>query len=82
MEILLAREEITSKPKKAKLEKLLAILETDEEAIFYFDRDNSHKIIMEVVEKVEAQGYNVHFREVRYGLADEEYIYEVHALKN
>jgi len=82
MEILIAREEIKSKPKKVKLEKLMEILAEKGENIFYFDRENSHKIIMEVVEKIEAEGYNVHFREVRYGLADEEYIYEVHALQN
>ena len=82
MEILIAREEITSKPKKVKLDKLLSTLEEKAEDIFYFDRDNSHKVIMEVVEKIESDGYNVHFREVRYGLADDEYIYEVHALKN
>ena len=82
MEILIAREEIKSKPKKVKFEKLMDILNEKDENIFYFDRENSHKVIMEVVEKIEEAGYNVHFREVRYGLADEEYIYEVHALKN
>ena len=84
MEILIAREELNVKPKKVKFEKLLSILEgkEKEEEIFYFDRDNSHKDMMEVVDKLEEASYNVHFREVRYGLADEEYIYEVHALKN
>jgi hypothetical protein len=82
MEILIAREELTSKPKKVKFDKLLASLENETEKMFYFDRENSHKVIMEVVDKIESKGYSVHFREVRYGLADEEYIYEVHALKN
>ena len=80
MEILLAREELSSKPKKVKLEKILENLEKSSEEIFYFDKENSHKDMMNVVDKLEEVGYNVHFREVKYGLSDEEYMYEVHAL--
>ena len=29
---------------------------------------------------IQADGCNVYFREVKYGLADDEYMYEVHAL--
>jgi hypothetical protein len=36
--------------------------------------------MMALVDTLEGEGYNVYFREVRYGLADEEYMYEVHAL--
>jgi hypothetical protein len=36
--------------------------------------------MMSIVDKFEEAGYSVHFREVKYGLADEEYLYEVHAL--
>ena len=35
---------------------------------------------MALVDALEKDGYNVYFREVKYGLADEEYMYEVHAL--
>ena len=80
MDILLARKEITSKPKKVNFEKLLEDLAKNEEEIFYFDRDNSHKDMMAIVDKFEEAGYAVHFREVKYGLADDEYMYEVHAL--
>lgn len=80
MEILLAREELSSKPKKVKLEKILESLEKSTEEIFYFDKENSHKDMMNIVDKLEEAGYSVHFREVKYGLADDEYMYEVHAL--
>jgi len=80
MDILLAREELTSKPKKVKFEKLLEGLSKNEEEIFYFDRENSHKDMMTIVDKFEEAGYTVHFREVKYGLADDEYIYEIHSL--
>ena len=80
MDILLARKELTAKPKKVNFEKLLEELAQKEEEIFYFDRDNSHKDMMAIVDKFEDAGYAVHFREVKYGLADEEYLYEIHAL--
>lgn len=80
MDILIARKEITSKPKKVDLNKLIDSVKEKGEEIFYFDRENSHKDMMSAVEKFESEGFNVHFREVKYGLADEEYIYELHAL--
>jgi hypothetical protein len=80
MDILLAREEITNKPKKVKFEKLVESLAKNEEEIFYFDRENSHKDMMAIVDKFEEAGYTVHFREAKYGLADDEYVYEIHSL--
>tara|TARA_B110000046_G_C13014487_1_gene408039 strand:- start:2915 stop:3157 length:243 start_codon:yes stop_codon:yes gene_type:complete len=80
MDILLTRKEITTKPKKVNFEKLLEDLVKNEEEIFYFDRENSHKDMMAIVDKFEAAGYTVHFREVKYGLADDEYLYEIHSL--
>jgi len=80
MDILLARKEITSKPKKVNFEKLLEDLVKNEEEIFYFDRENSHKDMMAIVDKFEEAGYTVHFREVKYGLSDDEYMYEIHSL--
>jgi len=80
MELLFARNELTEKPKKVQLEKIKEELQKDGEKIFYFDRDNSHKDMMALVDALEDEGYNVYFREVKYGLADEEYMYEVHAL--
>ncbi|MEA3497505.1 MAG: HP0268 family nuclease [Campylobacterota bacterium] len=80
MDILLARKELKSKPKKVNFEKLLEELAKKEEEIFYFDRENSHKDMMAIVDKFEEAGYTVHFREVKYGLSDDEYLYEIHAL--
>ena len=36
--------------------------------------------MMALVDALEGDGYNVYFREIKYGLADDEYMYEVHAL--
>lgn len=80
MELLFARNELNEKPKKVQLDKIREELKAEEEKIFYFDRDNSHKDMMALVDALEDDGYNVYFREVKYGLADDEYMYEVHAL--
>ncbi len=78
MELLLARNELNEKPKKVKVEKIKEELAENGEKIFYFDRDNSHKDMMALVDTFEEEGYNVYFREIKYGLADDEYMYEVH----
>lgn len=80
MELLFARNELNEKPKKVKLEKIKEELKESGEKIFYFDKENSHKDMMALVDALEDEGFNVYFREVRYGLADDEYMYEVHAL--
>lgn len=80
MDILLAREELTQKPKKLTLTKIKEQLKEVGEKIYYFDKDNSHKNMMSLVDSLEGEGYNVYFREVKFGLADDEYMYELHAL--
>lgn len=80
MELLLARNELSEKPKKVQLEKIKDDLQKDGQKIFYFDKDNSHKDMMGLVGALEKDGLNVYFREIKYGLSEDEYMYEVHAL--
>jgi hypothetical protein len=80
MDILLSRNEIHEKPKKISLAKIKEELKETTGKIYYFDRDNSHKNMMALVESLESAGYNVSFREIKYGLGDDEYMYELHAL--
>ena len=80
MELLLARNELNEKPKKVQLEKIKDELKKEDQKIFYFDKDNSHKDMMALVEALEKEGFNIYFREIKFGLADDEYMYEVHAL--
>ena len=80
MELLLARQELSSKPKKIDLSKIQEELSQINEKIFYFDKDNSHKNMMTLVDTLEEEGYSINFREIKYGLADDEYLYEIHAL--
>ena len=80
MELLIARNELNEKPKKVQLEKIKEELKKEVQKILYFDRDNSHKDMMALVEALEKDGFNIYFREIKFGLADDEYMYEVHAL--
>ncbi len=81
MELLIAREELSKKPKKIQLDKIKEELKKGSNTeLLYFDRDNSHKDMMALVNALEDDNYNVYFREVKYGLADDEYMYELHTL--
>ena len=81
MELKLARESLKTKPKTIELEKIKEIVDKEGNKIFYFDRENSHKSLMDMVDFFESEGYSVYFREVRYGLDENDYVYEVHILK-
>ena len=80
MDLKFARKEIEDKPQKVELAKIEAMVEKEKDLILYFDRDNSHKTMIELDDKFQSKRYNTHLREVKYGLADEEYIYEMHIL--
>jgi hypothetical protein len=79
MKLKLARTTLKAKPKTIELEKLEE--ELANKSIFYFDKDNAHKELKAMIEYFEERGYAVHMREVRYGLDDNEYIYEVHIIQ-
>ena len=78
MKLKLARASITAKPTIIELEKLEEDL--DKKSIFYFDKENSHKDLKALIEHFEEKGFSVYMREVKYGLDENEYIYEVHII--
>ena len=78
MKLKLARKTLKSKPKLIEVDKIEAKLST--QSIFYFDIENSHKELKELIEYFEEKGYSVYMREVKYGLDENEYIYEVHII--
>lgn len=80
MELKIARNEQDQKPKKIDLKKIEETVEKTGSAIFYFDRENSHKDLLALQDHFEGEGRSFYMREVRYGLADNEYMYEVHIL--
>lgn len=80
MELKLARVEIDAKPKKIDTKKIDEMLAKEDSAILYLDRENSHKDILELQDYYEERGRSFYMKEVKYGLADDEYMYEVHIL--
>ena len=80
MELKVVRTELKAKPKTVSLEKIGKDIEKRGEKIFYFDRENSHKDLMEMVEYFEEKGLSVYFKEIRYGLDENDYLYEAHIL--
>ncbi|MBN2964686.1 hypothetical protein JWV37_07830 [Sulfurospirillum sp. T05] len=80
MELKLARNTINAKPRPIQLDKIEEILLKDGQKIFYFDKENTHKDLVALVEYFEAKDFSVYLREVKYGLDEGDYMYEVHIL--
>ena len=80
MQLKLARTELSAKPKSVKLEELEEQVQKSGQKIFYFDRENSHTDLIALVEFFENKGLSVYHRSVRYGLNENESMYEVHIL--
>jgi hypothetical protein len=81
MNLLFARTDIDVKPKKAELSKIEAMVEKEESLILYFDRDNSHKDLLALQDHIEGSGKSFYMKEVKFGLLESEYMYEVHIIK-
>ncbi len=81
MQLKLARTALKGKPKSVSLEHIESIIQKEEQKIFYFDKENTHKDLVSLVEYFEEKDYSVYFREVKYGLDETDYMYEVHILK-
>jgi hypothetical protein len=80
MDILLARTKINKKPKTISVNKLKEELSLCNDKLFYFDRDNSHKDMMSLIDTFENDNFTVHFREIKFGLEEDAYMYELHIL--
>ncbi|EFS9253361.1 hypothetical protein HWS74_001663 [Campylobacter upsaliensis] len=80
MELKLARNLINDKPKNISLSKIEDAVEKEGQKFFYFDKENSHKQLIALVEHFEKKGLNVYHRIIRYGLDEQDYMYEVHIL--
>ncbi len=80
MELKLARVELDAKPKKTDISKIEAMLNKKGSLILYFDRENSHKDLLELQDHFEEMGKSFYMKEVKYGLADNEYMYQIHII--
>jgi len=80
MDLKFARTELEAKPKKADVQKIEESVEKNGSVIFYFDRENSHKDLLELQDYFEEKGKSFYMNEVKFGLADNEYMYQVHII--
>ncbi|ECK7551156.1 hypothetical protein F0F82_04860 [Campylobacter jejuni] len=80
MELKLARTLINEKPKNISLEKIEEAIEKEGQNFFYFDKDNTHKQLIALVNHFEKKGVSIYHRTVKYGLDDNDFMYEVHIL--
>ena len=80
MDLKFARTDLDGKAKKVELAKLEATVEKEDSVIFYFDKDNSHKDLLALQDHFEAKGKSFYMNEVKYGLADNDYMYQVHIM--
>jgi len=79
MKLKLARTTLKAKPKTIELGKIEEQL--DQQSIYYFDKDNSHKEIIALMDYFEERAFNVYMREIKYGPAEGEFLYEVHIVR-
>ncbi|PSM52285.1 hypothetical protein CBLAS_0283 [Campylobacter blaseri] len=80
MELKIARIELDEAPKKITLDKIEEEIKKVGQKIYYFDKENSHKDLIALIEYFEEEGFSAYLRTVKYGLDENEYMYEVHIL--
>ncbi len=80
MKLKLAKNKIGDESKSVTLNEISDIVAKEGQKIFYFDQDNSHKNLVSLVEHFEAKGLSVYLKEIKFGLDESEYMYEVHIL--
>jgi hypothetical protein len=76
MELKLVTSE--NKIKTLDMEKFLENVKKDN--FYYFHRETSYKDIQDLIDELEKRGFSVYFREVKYSLEENGYMYEMHIL--
>lgn len=79
-DLKLAKNSADEKAKSISVKKIEEAITQEGQNFFYFDKENSHKQLIALVEYFEKKGLSVYQRVVKYGLDDEDYMYEVHIL--
>ncbi len=81
MKLKLAKNKDTQEIKEVSIDEIEEEVKKERMGtILYFDQENSHKDLVEMVELFEEKGYSVYLKEIRFGLDENDYMYEVHVL--
>lgn len=76
MELKLLTEE--NKVKNIDLDKFLEKIKSD--SFYYFSNETSYKDLQDLLDVLNEKGYSVYFREVKYTLENDGYVYELHII--
>jgi hypothetical protein len=80
MKLKLAKNSAEDKNETITLKQIETMLKDENQKILYFDQDNSHKDLVSLVEHFEDKDYSVYLKEVKFGLDENDYMYEIHIL--
>ncbi len=80
MKLKLATKELNQESETITPKEIESKLKESGSVILYFAADNAHKDLVALVEKFEDKDYSVYLKEVKYGLNEDDYIYEMHIL--
>jgi len=82
MKLKIAKQHLDDKSanETVTLKDILNGLKEKGSAIYYFDNETPHKDLVDLVEKLEEKDHSVYLEEVKYGLDENDYIYEMHIL--
>jgi len=80
MKLKLAKQHTDDEVSTVTLKDIENSLKEKGSLILYFDQGNAHKDLLAMKEKFEEKDYSVYLKEVKYGLDESDYIYEVHIL--
>ncbi|PAF41145.1 HP0268 family nuclease [Helicobacter sp. 11S03491-1] len=80
MELILAKTKLEDKTQKITLEKLAEKLNPEYNHMIYFDKSNNHKDLLKVVSFFQNKGKSAYLSEVKFGLDEKDYIYELHII--
>ena len=65
--------------KSVELEKFIENVRPD--SFYYFNKETSYKTIMDLIDRLkDEKNFSVYFREVKYGLEENDYMYEMHII--
>lgn len=80
MDFKLAKQDLQEKSEKITLKQIQEMVKK-EGKIFYFSNENNHKDLVKLTESFQKEGRSAYLREVKFGLDNEEHIYELHILQ-
>lgn len=80
MKLKLAKQHLDDDVSTVSLKDIENLVKEKESVILYFDQENAHKDLVEMVEKFEDKDYSVYLKEIKFGLDENDYLYEVHIL--